>query len=165
MGKNAAAVALGRIKTEKKAAASRENGKLGGRPREIFGEDFDDFGIPLVEMANIPPGRNSGLRFYIHVRSYEETKNTPHSEIPTLKIYENRPSAGVSNFTVVISGKPSVPPNQRRGNDFFRSLSNKEVEQIFAWVKRNYDKLMFFWNEGASLDTDEVSSWKNSLEA
>lgn len=30
--KNAAAVALGSIKTEKKAKASRENGKLGGRP-------------------------------------------------------------------------------------------------------------------------------------
>ncbi len=29
---NKAAQALGRIKTEKKAAASRENGKLGGRP-------------------------------------------------------------------------------------------------------------------------------------
>ncbi len=31
---NRAAQALGRIKTAKKAAASRENGKLGGRPKE-----------------------------------------------------------------------------------------------------------------------------------
>jgi hypothetical protein len=30
--KNPAAVALGAIKSDKKAAASRENGKLGGRP-------------------------------------------------------------------------------------------------------------------------------------
>ena len=30
---NRAAQALGRIKTAKKAAASRENGKLGGRPK------------------------------------------------------------------------------------------------------------------------------------
>ena len=30
--KNPAAIALGSIKTEKKAASSRENGKLGGRP-------------------------------------------------------------------------------------------------------------------------------------
>ena len=30
--KNPAAVALGKIKTPKKAAASRKNGKLGGRP-------------------------------------------------------------------------------------------------------------------------------------
>jgi len=32
--KNPAAVALGRIKSEKKAAAARINGKLGGRPRK-----------------------------------------------------------------------------------------------------------------------------------
>jgi hypothetical protein len=31
---NRAAQALGRIKTAKKAAASRENGKLGGRPKK-----------------------------------------------------------------------------------------------------------------------------------
>lgn len=31
---NKAAQALGRIKTAKKAAASRRNGKLGGRPKE-----------------------------------------------------------------------------------------------------------------------------------
>ena len=31
---NKAAQALGRIKTAKKAAASRENGKLGGRPKK-----------------------------------------------------------------------------------------------------------------------------------
>jgi len=32
--KNPAAVALGSIKTPKKAAASRKNGKLGGRPKQ-----------------------------------------------------------------------------------------------------------------------------------
>ena len=31
--KNPAAVALGSIKSERKAAAARENGKLGGRPK------------------------------------------------------------------------------------------------------------------------------------
>lgn len=33
--KNPAAVALGSIKTEKKAATSRENGKKGGRPKKL----------------------------------------------------------------------------------------------------------------------------------
>lgn len=34
MKKNPAAVALGSMKSEKKAHAARENGKKGGRPRE-----------------------------------------------------------------------------------------------------------------------------------
>jgi len=32
-GKNPAAVALGSIKSKKKAKSSKENGKLGGRPK------------------------------------------------------------------------------------------------------------------------------------
>jgi hypothetical protein len=33
--KNPAAISLGRIKTKKKAESSRENGKLGGRPKKV----------------------------------------------------------------------------------------------------------------------------------
>jgi hypothetical protein len=33
--KNPAAVALGKIKSKRKAAAARRNGKLGGRPKTI----------------------------------------------------------------------------------------------------------------------------------
>lgn len=36
--KNPAAVALGSIRTPKKAASSRENGKLGGRPTKLHQE-------------------------------------------------------------------------------------------------------------------------------
>lgn len=38
--KNPAAVALGSIKSEKKAAASRTNGKKGGRPKKVQYEMF-----------------------------------------------------------------------------------------------------------------------------
>lgn len=34
--KNPAAVALGKIRSPKKAASSRENGKLGGRPKKVM---------------------------------------------------------------------------------------------------------------------------------
>lgn len=37
--KNPAAVALGSIKSEKKAKASRENGKKGGRPRKVQSDE------------------------------------------------------------------------------------------------------------------------------
>lgn len=37
--KNKYAVALGSIKTEKKAKASRENGKKGGRPKKLNKEN------------------------------------------------------------------------------------------------------------------------------
>lgn len=36
MPKNPAAVALGSIKSDKKAAAARENGKKGGRPKKVL---------------------------------------------------------------------------------------------------------------------------------
>jgi len=49
--KNEHAAALGRIKSEAKAKASRENGKLGGRPRKQLTEQVDGFGIPLSEDA------------------------------------------------------------------------------------------------------------------
>lgn len=35
MNKNPAAVALGSMKSDKKAAAARENGKKGGRPKKV----------------------------------------------------------------------------------------------------------------------------------
>jgi hypothetical protein len=41
MYKNPAAVALGSIKTEKKAKSSRLNGKKGGRPKKIIVSAID----------------------------------------------------------------------------------------------------------------------------
>lgn len=64
--KNEHAAALGRIKSEAKAKASRENGKLGGRPRKQLTEQVDGFGIPqvLVEMARI--GDSGQYSFWVY---------------------------------------------------------------------------------------------------
>ena len=43
--KNPAAVALGKMKSKKKAEASRLNGKLGGRPRKEVEPLADEQGI------------------------------------------------------------------------------------------------------------------------
>jgi hypothetical protein len=49
--------ALGRIKTEKKAAASRENGKLGGRPlKELASIPCTCGGAGLEHKATCPRG-------------------------------------------------------------------------------------------------------------
>lgn len=42
MSKNEAAVALGKIRSEKKAAAARENGKKGGRPKKTVDNEPKD---------------------------------------------------------------------------------------------------------------------------
>lgn len=50
--KNPAAVALGSIKSKKKAQSSRENGKKGGRPKKTAKEQVNDnlkpFGIRFI---------------------------------------------------------------------------------------------------------------------
>lgn len=38
--KNPAAVALGSIKSDKKSRSSKENGKLGGRPKKIITQNI-----------------------------------------------------------------------------------------------------------------------------
>lgn len=157
--KNKHAAALGRIKTEAKAKAARENGKLGGRPRKkMISENTDNFGLPdevIVEMANFR-GSETGLNYSIHVRS-----RTAHSAIPTLKVYADRP--GLSDwFSVNISENPSVVVAHKE-RAFFKSISSKDLQSIMNWVSLNYAALMNFWTHGGSWFEDETSEWKKSL--
>ena len=56
--KNENAVALGKIKSEKKAAAARENGKKGGAPKKLqvqhLPSDYPkDYGLDLSDVAEM----------------------------------------------------------------------------------------------------------------
>lgn len=57
LSREQAASILGRIRSEAKTRAARENGKLGGRPRVItLSEQANDFAVPLLEMAELESG-------------------------------------------------------------------------------------------------------------
>lgn len=81
--KNKYAVGLGRIKSEAKAKSSRENGKLGGRPKKVLSEDLDSFGIPLEEMARISPD-DSGLPVTVVILVGEGLPHGPRIKVSGL---------------------------------------------------------------------------------
>lgn len=68
--KNPAAVALGSIKTDKKAQASRENGKKGGRPIKLERADKLDLAIAkLKQLENLHRAAASECRDAIRLLS------------------------------------------------------------------------------------------------
>jgi hypothetical protein len=76
--KNPAAVALGKIKTPKKAAAVRENGKLGGRPQLLTGgkKGF----VIAIEEAFTTRASNPKIR-YSHAKGFHvESAHHPPDE-------------------------------------------------------------------------------------
>lgn len=81
--KSKAASILGSIKSEAKARASRENGKLGGRPNNTIAEDLDVLGIPLEEMARVSPGE-SGLPMTVIILNGEGLPHGPRIKVCTI---------------------------------------------------------------------------------
>jgi hypothetical protein len=123
-------------------------------------EKMDRFGMPLVEMSNLR-SVDTGLPFSLHVRSKEETEKTFHPEIPTLKVYENRP--GKSNyFSVTISETPSVVEKHKEF-EFYKSVDSVSLMRISQWIVLNRKSLLDFWENGGTWFEDEKKAWIASL--
>jgi hypothetical protein len=115
----------------------------------------------IVEMANFR-SQETGLHYSLHVRSKEETLRTSHSEIPTLKVYADRP--GLSEFfSMTISKSPEVV-EAHKDRQFTKSVSAKDLAHIRSWIVKNEARLMDFWDHGGTWFQDETDAWKTSLE-
>jgi predicted amidophosphoribosyltransferase len=72
--KNPAAVLLGSIKTEKKSEASRENGKLGGRPRKHKLGICQYCGKKIMRVWNSCPKCDKNMKIINQVRREKREK-------------------------------------------------------------------------------------------
>lgn len=128
---------LGRIKSEKKAISSRENGKLGGRPRKTISEDLDSFGMPLeddllTEMANAIK-KYTGLPGVVYFCTKEEMSNQQSHALGRVKWLHAGKSATAS-IKVKKDGK------RKTGGD------PRMVSQLERFIAQNEDLLWDYWN-------------------
>ena len=91
----------------------------------------------LFEMTRIPEKR-SGIKPVLFA-SYKSLVQSRHG--PRIK-ESNIPGtfSPVDNFSVSISDEPQVITGHVR-------ISNRDLEDVFDWVKLNRDVLLKFWNE------------------
>jgi hypothetical protein len=134
--KNKAAVELGRMRSEAKAKSSRENGKLGGRPRRVS-ESVDGFGIPLFEDMASYDYRDTGLPMNVVILSRSGESHGPRIKIQQNYAKDLRKDDLVS---VTISGDPVVP----RGQKWL--LTAKDFRLARKFVLLNLEILLKYWN-------------------
>lgn len=135
--KNPHAVALGKIggsvKSEVKSKSSRENGKLGGRPKKLA-ESVDSFGIPLMEMANAIQ-KYTGLPGVIYFSTKDEVKQT--KSLGRVK-WRN------GDEEVFVSIKPDKDGKRKCGGD-----NRRMIAQLEKFIIANEDILWSYWNTPA----------------
>lgn len=152
--KNPAAVAMGSIRSEKKAMAARENGRLGGRPRKVMSEDVDGFGIPsevISEMANLGPKLTGGLPKVIHIWHQGEDHDLNHSARVKASFYSHR-FDNTDNVEISISDNPEI---KTVGFSFSDRFTRKDFEAIRDWIIKKKDKLLKYWRT-SGVTVDEI---------
>ena len=127
----------GSARTEAKAASSRENGKLGGRPKKVFSESVDRFGLSVLEedMASYD-SRDTGLNFNVMILSRGGAKHGPRVKFQ--QDYGKRMDAD-NVASVTISDDPHVV----RGHKW--SLSSSDFEKAVKFIKQNKAILLKYW--------------------
>ena len=138
----------GSAKTETKASSSRENGKLGGRPKKIFSESVDHFGLPTLEedMASYDK-RDTGLPFNVMILSRGGAKHGPRVKFQ--QDYGKRMNTD-NIASVTISDDPHVV----RGHKW--SLSTSDFEKAVKFIKLNKAILLKYWkNEILTRDLED----------
>lgn len=112
----------------------------------------------LFEMANFN-SQKTGAPYIIHIRTRLHTPS--HPGVATVKVFSGRPFAA-DNFSLIISDDPEVPENQHQ-DQFFKSVSARELKKLKLWVSTNKDKLLDFYFNGMGWDQEENLAWQNSL--
>jgi hypothetical protein len=123
----------GSVTSEAKTAASRANGKRGGRP---ISEQVDTYGMPLEEDMASYDSRDTGLPFNVLILSRGGAKHGPRVKFQ--QDYGQRMNAdNVTSLT--ISDEPRVV----RGHSW--KLSPSDFKLAVKFIKLNKVVLLKYW--------------------
>jgi len=96
----------------------------------------------LTEMANLST-KITGLS---HGTIFMSNRDSSHNA--RVKFYRGRPGREIENAIISISKTPEIIHDPL-------SMTTKEKNEVFAFVKLNYTKLMTFWLRGEEFYLDE----------
>lgn len=101
---------------------------------QLLDEEFILLSAPMVEMANLS-SKDTGLSYVIWFGEVGG-QHGPRIKVSNIK----GKFATNDNFVISVAREPQVlTPRSRK-------ISNSDLEDVFDWVKLNYDTLMKLWN-------------------
>lgn len=106
----------------------------------MFNPDWDNIILTedvIAEMARIDPSL-SGTRVVIFVSSRQYVKGKHWARIKVSNVY-GKYSAD-DNFSVSISKKPIIVAGKRK-------IKESDLDDVYDWIKLNYEVLMKYWND------------------